>query len=190
MHSERRRWRLLGFSFRIARRRPVIATVIPQNLMSVPSSLPELASVQRVLLLTGLVGVEDVVAWADSEIETSDVPANTLIDLAMSRSKSPYEVAALLRQLSSDPNDKTGIKHAFRIIADRVRSNAMDIETAIMSVYNFLRDENLLYGDDEFLTFCVLEDECADIRDGVYGNGDLTVLRNPLLDALDKIAAT
>jgi hypothetical protein len=40
------------------------------------------------------------------------------------------------------------------------------------------------------LRFFLLEDEYADVRDGVYGNGDFSGLRESLLDELDAFTGS
>ncbi len=47
----------------------------------------------------GIVPVSDAVAWADKQIESSDVPHSTICEIAMASSRSPQDVVHLLRSL-------------------------------------------------------------------------------------------
>ncbi len=151
-------------------------------------SLAQQAITQRVALLIGALSVPDVIHWADLHIEQSDVPHNSLIDISLGRFQPPTAIASCLTELASDAHDPKSINRAFGILAERVRSHQLDVQTAIINCYRFLQEEKLLYTDD-YMVFINLEDDVSLIRDGIFGPDKLTVLQSDFLEALDGLAA-
>ena len=72
------------------------------------------------------------------------------------------------------------------MVSDRVRNKSIEVETAVMNCYRFLRSEDLLFHDD-FLIFQKLEDDLSLIRDAVVGRDRLPQLQADLLEAIDLI---
>ena len=66
--------------------------------MLVPT--PDDFEVQRLQLMSGLISVPDVVAWADNIILESDVPDNAIINLALSQKSPLVDVIAQLQHLA------------------------------------------------------------------------------------------
>ncbi len=151
------------------------------------TTLSHRAEIQRISLMLGVTDTIDVVAWADSEIASSDIPGAPLIDLSLGRTKSRTELLTHLKSLVTEPTDSKPLKHVLRMVADRIRNGSMELGAAIQSIYDFLKIDRV--DDDLYITFVTLEDDYADIRDGVYGDGDITVLREPLLNELDAFTA-
>ena len=146
------------------------------------------AETQRISLLLGVADAKDIVSWADAEIGASDLPAAPLIDLSLGRTKSRTELHSFLSSLVKEPTDSGPLKIVLRIVADRVRDGSMDLGTAIQSIFEFLKNNRA--DADLYITFLRLEVEYACIRDGVYGNGDFSGLRESLLDELDAFTAS
>ena len=145
------------------------------------------AAVQRILLLLDMTQVEDVIAWADREIESSTIPPNALIDVSMGREMTPAAMAERLSELITDPKDTKPLRIVLKFVRDQIRSNDADVSTAILRIYNYLRAENLLY-DDPFTIFHNLETDLALIRDGIFPETKLHDVRKDLLESLDEIA--
>ena len=59
------------------------------------------AAALRVGLRLGLLGVEDVVKWANEQIAALDRPPATLLDLSLMGDSPPVEVHARLREISA-----------------------------------------------------------------------------------------
>jgi hypothetical protein len=146
------------------------------------------ANTHRVALLIGAIDLVDVIAWADSQIEVSEVPHNRLIDVSLGGSQSASAIAFLLIDLARNTKDPTSIKRAFGLLADRIRRKQIDIQAAIINCYRFLQDEHLLY-EDKFMLFINLEDDLSLIRDGIFGSDKLPQVEADLLAGLDKLAA-
>ena len=141
------------------------------------------AETQRISLMLGVADVNGLVSWADAEIEASDVPAAPLFDLSLGRMKSRTELLSFLNSLVTEPTGSDPLKIVLRIVARRIRDGSLDVGTAIQSIFDFLKHDRV--DDDLYITFVTLEDDYADIRDGVYGNGDFSGLRESLLHELD-----
>jgi len=150
------------------------------------ANLSQDADALRVALILGVVDVDSVVAWADKEIEASTIPANALINISLGQSLPLSAIAAHLAELTDNTNAPHSIKNAFAIIANQIRDSSIDVETAIMRCYRFLKSENLLYHED-FDIFISLEDDLSLIRDEVVGADRLPQLKDDLLEALDKM---
>jgi len=60
------------------------------------------AAALRVGLRLGLLKVENVVKWADEQIETLDAPPATLLDLSLMGDSPPADVHGRLREISVD----------------------------------------------------------------------------------------
>jgi hypothetical protein len=152
------------------------------------TTLSHRAETQRISLMLGVVDVNDIVSWADAEIEQSNVPATALIGLSLGRTKTPTELASLLNSLVTQPTGPAPLKIVLRLVADRIRDGSIDLGDAITSIHDFLKTDRV--DDDLYLTFFTLEDDYACIRDGVYGNGDFSGLRESLLHELDGFTGT
>ena len=152
------------------------------------TTLSHRANVKRISLQLGIIEPADIVAWVDDEIEASDVPASPLVDLSLGRTIPVAELVSLLGSLVTNSADLEPLKEVLRQVADRIRSNDMKPEAAIVSIYNYLKIDR--DDDDLYITFLTLEDDYADIRDGIYGDGDLSVLREPLLNELDAFTSS
>lgn len=150
------------------------------------TTLPEEANTYRVALLIGAADVDTVIAWADRQIQSVAIPANPLIDVSLGRSSTLSAIVQHLAELTENKKDVRSIKKAFTMVSDRVRNKSMDVETAVMNCYRFLRSENLLY-DDDFLVFHNLEDDLSLIRDGVVGRDRLPQLQADLLEAIESM---
>ena len=150
------------------------------------TTLPQEANTYRVALLIGVVDVDTVIAWADRQIQAATIPSNPLIDVSLGRSSTLSVLVEHLAELTDNTKDVRSIKKAFAMVADRVRTNSIDVETAVMSCYRFLRSEDLLY-HDEFFIFHNLEDDLSLIRDGVVGRDRLPQLQADLLEAIDSM---
>jgi hypothetical protein len=142
------------------------------------------ADYQRISLLIGLNSIDDVIRWADDQIARSDVPANELIDISLGRSEPQHRIETLLRSLVVDHNDTTALKTVLSTVATAVRDGTMAIDAAILRIYNYLQFDRP--NDDLYFSFVALEDDFVCIRDGVYGDGDVSVLCEPLLETLDS----
>ena len=150
------------------------------------TTLPQEANTYRVALLIGAADVDNVIAWADRQIQSVAIPANPLIDVSLGRSSTLSVLVEHLAELTDNTRDVRSIKKAFAMVSDRVRNKSIDVETAVMNCYRFLRSEDLLYHDD-FLIFHNLEDDLSLIRDGVVGRDRLPQLQADLLEAIDSI---
>lgn len=153
------------------------------------TNLSHEANTYRVALIVGAADVDPVIAWADRQIEASTIPANPLIDISLGRSSPLSKIVAHLAELTDNTKDARSIKCAFAMVADRIRDESIDLETAIMNCYRFLQAEGLLYHDD-FDIFINLEDDLSLIRDGIFGEDRLPQLRADLLEALDSMGDT
>ena len=150
------------------------------------STLPQEANTYRVALLIGVAEVDTVIDWADRKIQAEAKPANTLIEVSLGRSSTLSVLVQHLAELTGNTKDVRSIKKAFAMVSDRVRNKSIEVETAVMNCYRFLRSEDLLFHDD-FLIFQKLEDDLSLIRDAVVGRDRLPQLQADLLEAIDLI---
>lgn len=150
------------------------------------TNLSQEANTYRVALIVGVADVDTVIAWADRQIEASTIPANPLIDISLGRSLPLSSLVAHLAELTEHTKDERSIKNAFALVAEGVRNNSIDVETAVMNCYRFLKSEGLLY-DDDFDIFINLEDDLSLIRDGIFGQDRLLQLQADLLEAIDEM---
>lgn len=150
------------------------------------STLPQEANTYRVALLIGVADVDTVIAWADRQIQAEAIPANPLIEVSLGRSSTLSVLVQHLAELTGNTKDVRSIKKAFAMVSDRVRNKSIEVETAVMNCYRFLRSEDLLFHDD-FLIFQKLEDDLSLIRDAVVGRDRLPQLQADLLEAIDLI---
>jgi hypothetical protein len=165
-----------------------VTSNVPLEILVLPMpSLSFNAAVQRISLLLDMTQVNDVIAWADQEIEASTIPPNALIDVSMGRGMTGAAMAGRLSELIADPNDTKPLHTVLKIVADQIRSNDLDVRTAILGIHHYLRAENLLY-DDPYAIFHNLETDLALIRDGIFAETKMDDVRNDLLESLDEIA--
>ncbi len=151
------------------------------------ANLSQDANTFRVALILGAVDVNTVIAWADSQIEASTIPENALIDISLGRSLPLQALIARLAALTENRKDSHSIKKAFGMIANQIRDETVNVESAIMKCFLFLQSENMLYHDD-FRIFIKLEDDLSLIRDGIVGPDRLPQLKNDLLETLESWA--
>ncbi len=144
------------------------------------------ANMHRVAFMLGAASMVDLITWADDEIEASPQPPNALIDLSLGRNLPLADVIALLNEMATQTDDHWSTRRGMSRMADMVRSNEIETQTAIMKCYEHLRNENLLY-DDAFLIFVTLEDDVSLIRDGIFGADKMPELRDELITTLDEM---
>ncbi len=150
------------------------------------TDLSQDANTYRVALIVGVADVDSVIAWADRQIEASTIPAIPLIDISLGRTSPLSSLVAHLAKLTDNTKDARSIKNAFVMVADRIREQSIDLETAIMNCFEFLQSEDLLYHDD-FDIFRNLESDLFLIRMGDVGDDQLPQLQTDLLAALDAM---
>ena len=144
------------------------------------------ANTNRVAFMLGAASMDDLIAWADTEIEASVQPSNALIDLSLGRNLPLANVIALLNELAIETDDRWSTCRGMSRLADQIRSNRIETQTAVMKCYEHLRNENLLY-DDAFIIFVTLEDDVSLIRDGIFGADRIPELRDELIATLKQM---
>ncbi|HMO16443.1 MAG TPA: hypothetical protein PKD64_19960 [Pirellulaceae bacterium] len=144
------------------------------------------ANMHRVAFMLGAASINDLIAWADTEIEASSLPSNALIDLSLGRNLPLPNVIALLNELAIDTDDRWSTRRGMSRLAERIRAEHIETQAAIVKCYEYLRNENLLY-DDDFIIFVTLEDDVSLIRDGIFGADRIPDLRNELVATLDQM---
>ncbi|TWU44684.1 hypothetical protein Poly51_59530 [Rubripirellula tenax] len=144
------------------------------------------ANMHRVAFILGAACIDDLITWADEEIDASPQPPNALIDLSLGRKLPLGNVIALLNELAIETNDLWSTRRGLSLLADKIRSNEIETKSAIMKCYEHLRNENLLY-DDAFIIFVTLEDDVSLIRDGIFGPDRLPELRDEFIATLDQM---
>lgn len=152
-------------------------------------TLSQNANFYRVALIMGVVDATNVIAWADAEIEASTIPPNPLIEVSLGRSLATAAMVSHLADLTENPHDRWSIHRAFGLVADRIRTGGISVESAIMNCYRFLQFEELLY-DREFDIFITYEDDLSLIRDGIFSADKMAGLEAGLLNTLDAISAS
>ena len=105
------------------------------------TTLADRAEIQRISLMLGLSDTEEVVAWADKEIEAAEILADPLIELSLGRTKSRAELLSLLSSLATGTAGLEPLKHVLRIVAGRVRQQAMDAGIAVGSLHDLLKND-------------------------------------------------
>ena len=147
----------------------------------------QLANSYRVALILDALDIDELVAWADSEIETSTVPSHALVDVSLGRQLPKNVLLTHLTRLAEGNQDVWSIQRGMSFVANRLRSNAMSTETAVTNCYNFIQTTDLNY-DDAFIIFYTYDDELSLIRDGVFSTDRLPQLNDELLKTLDEMA--
>ncbi|WP_143543725.1 hypothetical protein [Rhodopirellula sp. MGV] len=144
------------------------------------------ANQHRVAWIVGALEVADLIAWADSEIETIRRPAIELIDLSMCCDLSAQQINELLAKLAQQTDDIESTCLGLSQLASVVRRNKVSTETAIVSCHRLLQNEKLL-AHDYFAEFISLEDDASRLRDRVAGPINAAELRESLLETLDHL---
>lgn len=142
----------------------------------------DFADYHRIALLTGCETIDDVISWADAEIERRKAPEAELIAISLGKSRSIKEIAQLLAVLVVDLNDSAALAAVLARIAALVREGRFPIDEAISRIYNYAKS----YNGDLHLAFMSLAEDLSCIRDGVFWTNDVTVLREPLLDTIGQ----
>ena len=131
--------------------------------------------------------VDDVVRWADSEIESCEQPPIALVEISMGRSLPESNIIAYLSELITDPNDPGPMRVALGLLAAKIVDEDLQPESVIPIVYRLLHTEGLI-NDDPFVVFWSLESDLSLIRDGILGDDRLQQLRSDTMDELWGIA--
>ena len=145
------------------------------------------ASSQRLALILHATTVDDVVEWADREIEACDKPPIELVEISMGRLLPEPNIIAYLSELITDPNDSAPMRVALGLLATKIVHEDLNPESIIPSVYQLLHNEGWI-NDDPFIVFWSLESDLSLIRDGILGNDRLPQLRSDIMDELWDIA--
>lgn len=140
------------------------------------------ADYHRIALLMKCESVDDVIAWADSEILRSESPPLALIEVSLSRSKSVSEQAALLDTLVENRNDRSALKAVLATIAAMVSDGRLPSGDAIERIYEYAKANDPR--SDLRVAFISLAEDLSRIHDGVYWTSDVNALREPLLEAI------
>jgi len=147
----------------------------------------QLANSYRVALILDALDMDELIAWADSEIEASTVPSHALVDVSLGRQLPKNVLLTHLTKLADGIQDAWSIQRGMSFVADQLRSSAMSAETAVTNCYNFMQTTDLNY-DDAFIIFYTYDDELSLIRDGVFSTDRLPQLHDDLLKTLDEMA--
>jgi len=151
------------------------------------TTLSDGAEALRLAMILRAASIDDVVEWADNEIELCDSPPIALIEISMGRSLPAPNILAYLTELVTDANSILPMRAALGMLATKIVHEELDAESVILDVYSLLKTEGLVY-DYPFVVFCNLETELALIRDGILGDDRLSQLRSDTLDELWNIA--
>ena len=130
---------------------------------------------------------DEVVKWADSEIESCDKPPIALVEISMGRSLPDANILAYLTELVADLNDPTPMRIALGMLATQIVDEELNPESVIQEVYRLLHTEGLI-NDDPFDAFWGLAEDLSLIRDGILGQDRLLQLRSDTMDTLWDIA--
>ena len=130
---------------------------------------------------------DEVVKWADSEIESCDKPPIALVEISMGRSLPDANILAYLTELVADLNDPTPMRIALGMLATKIVDEELNPESVIQEVYRLLHTEGLI-NDDPFDAFWGLAEDLSLIRDGILGQDRLLQLRSDTMDTLWDIA--
>lgn len=144
------------------------------------------ANMYRVAYMLGAATIDELTAWADTEIQALPVPSNALIDISLGRRLPIANVIASLNELAIDTHDRWSTRCGMSKLARRIRAKQIDAQTAILRCYEYLRNQNMLY-DDDFIVFVTLEDDVSLIRDGIFGNDMLTDMHDEVLLLFDQM---
>ena len=91
----------------------------------------------------GIVPVSDAVAWADRQIEQSDVPCNAICEISMASSKSPHDVVHLLRSLPGEFNASVAVRSTVGHLLIALRDLDYDPESIARALYDLAMADDL-----------------------------------------------
>ena len=74
----------------------------------------------RLAMMLHATTIDEVVKWADSEIESCDKPPIALVEISMGRSLPIANILAYLSELVDDPNDPTPMRVALGMLATKI----------------------------------------------------------------------
>ena len=131
--------------------------------------------------------VDNVVEWADREIEACDKPPIELVEISMGRLLPEPNIIAYLSELITDPNDSAPMRVALGLLATKVVDGDLNPESIIPNVCQLLHNEGWI-NDDPFVVFWSLESDLSLIRDGILSNDRLAQLRSDTMEELWGIA--
>ena len=141
----------------------------------------------RLAMMLHAISIDEVVKWADAEIESCDKPPIALIELSLGRSLPSANILNYLSELIADPNDSTPMRIALGMLATKIVAEDLNPESVIQDVYNLLHTEGVI-NDVPFVAFWGLAEDLSLIRDGILGNDRLAQLRSDTMDTLWGIA--
>jgi hypothetical protein len=101
------------------------------------SSLREQAEYLRISLLMGLIGVADVVRWADAAIGNMTEPPSEIIDLALAGKLHPEDVARMLAQVQGDADLTLAAHRAVGELASRFSGGSITIDDVAGMLYSY-----------------------------------------------------
>jgi hypothetical protein len=152
------------------------------------------AEIKRLELLLGVIGVEEVVAWADGVISSVDKPPLPLIDISLSEAKSPQDVAALLKLLCDGVHRVEASTAAFRRF---VISRHRDVISGNVSHDRLATDLYCISHQPDFelpadyAEYCNwVDDEFALVRQGVKERESAENTLNEFVDGLRETENT
>lgn len=91
----------------------------------------------------GIIPVSDAVAWADSQIEESDIPHNSICEISMSSSKYPQDVVHLLRSLPGEIDAADAVQLTVRHLLVALRDLKYDSESIAHALYDLAMADDL-----------------------------------------------
>src|SRR5438045_198723 len=92
--------------------------------------LREEAEYLRLALVMGLIGPEEVVAWADRVIDALNEPPIQVIDVSLASSRSPDEIVDLLDAIPGDGDLAAAAHRALGLFLPRFRAGSISLEQA------------------------------------------------------------
>lgn len=99
--------------------------------------MPEEVEYLRLALIMGLIGPDEVVAWADRVIDVLDAPPIQVIEASLAGSRSIDDIVDLLTTIPGDGNSAVAAHRVLGLFVQRFRASgiAMDEVIKMLSAY-------------------------------------------------------
>ena len=98
----------------------MVWVVIPLEFME--PTFAQRANMHRVAFVLGATSIDELIVWADTEIERATTISNALIELSLGRQLPRANIIALLTELAIKTNDCWSTQRGMSRMAEKLRS--------------------------------------------------------------------
>lgn len=130
----------------------------------------DFVSVLRILLTRGLIDKNELVAWADNEINNADSPDEFVIEFSMIGTKSTNQIFELLDNLSDNSKSLTSGRALIGLIANKINERVIDYKRGFEILYSVQREFDLTQTEKNYINHA--DDELELAINKIWGDKD------------------